>query len=79
MTVAASVDVGVQPALRGYAARRAREEHELGSGGGADGIDTGADDGTSKSSTGGHKGCGAARKGRKPGHTRSPQATAEES
>ena len=29
MTVAASVDDGVQPEVCGYAARRAREEHEL--------------------------------------------------
>ena len=53
--------------LRGYAARRAREEHELdllrgraaeaalGSGGGVGGTDTGAEDGTSKPSTGGQK------------------------
>ena len=80
MTAAASVDNGVQPALRGHAARRAREEHDvldmlrgraagipLGSGGGAVGIDTGADDGTSKSSTGGQKGCGAAVVGRNLG------------
>ena len=65
--------------LRGYAARRAREEHELdllrgraaeaalGSGGGVGRTDTGAEDGTSKPSTGGQKGRGAARKGGKPG------------
>ena len=88
MTLAASMDDGAQPALQGYAARRAREEHELdllrgwaawislGSGGGVHGIVTGADDGTSKSSTNGR---GAARKGGKPGHTGSPQATAGES
>ena len=51
---------GVQPALPGYKARRAREDHELdllrgraagvaGSGGGVDGMDTGAADGTIKS------------------------------
>ena len=62
-------------ALRGYAARPARQEHQLnllrgraagvalGSGGGVDGIDTGADD----------------RAREKPGHTRAPQATAWES
>ena len=38
--------------------------------------DTVADDGTSKSLTGGQKDRGAASKGGKPGHTRSPQATA---
>ena len=52
--------------------------NQVGSGGGVDGIDTGADDGASKSSTGGQKGRGAARKGGKPGHTRSHQATAGE-
>ena len=34
--------------------------------------------GASKSSTGGQKGRGAARKGGKPGHTRSPQTTTGE-
>ena len=64
------VDDGVQPALRGYAARRAREEHELdllrgcaagialGSGG-AYGIGTGADNVTGTSLSGGQEGRGA--------------------
>ena len=90
VTVAALVDDGVQRALRGYAARCAREEHELdllrvraagialGSGG-VDGIDTGADGVITKSSTGGQKGRGAAKRSGKPGHTRTLQATAGES
>ena len=82
-----TVDGLVQPALCGYAARRAREEYDwdlprdrvagiaLGSGVGPDGIDAGADDGTGKSSSGGQKGRGVANTGEEPWHTRTPQAT----
>ena len=42
-------------------------------------ADIGADDGTGKSSSGGQKGRGAAKRSGNPGHTRTPQATARES
>ena len=66
------MDDGVQLGLCGYA-RRVREELELdllrgrmagiplGSCGGVDGIDTGADDGASTSSIGGQKGRGVVK------------------